>query len=89
MTINEIKIAAHIFKANNIQELSDKIRELKDNGLSFLGCIAFVQHNQGISLLEARKKTLELNAWTEDEKAEYIACYNLMMSEFQDNEDEE
>jgi len=89
MTINEIKEAALAFKANNTQELSDKMRELKDNSLSFIGCIAFVQYNQRLSLLEARKKTLELDTWTVDEKAEYIASYNLMMSEFQDNENED
>lgn len=39
MTIAEIKEAARSSKVLNRQELSDKIRELKDKEVSFLGCL--------------------------------------------------
>ncbi|WP_347216490.1 hypothetical protein [Chryseobacterium sp.] len=87
MTIAEIKEAALTCGVLNQQELSKKIRELKDNGISYLGCFAFTQHNQHISTLEAKNLTLELNAFTEEEKAEYNGYHNLMMDDFKENKD--
>lgn len=86
MTINEIKEAAIACGILNQQELSHKIRELKDNGISYLGCFAFTQHNQQISALEARNMTLQLDAFTDEEKAEYTGYYNLMMDDFKEEE---
>lgn len=88
MTIAQIKEAALACGVLNQQELSKKIRKLKDNGISYLGCFAFTQHNQQISTLEARNLTLELDAFTDEEKAEYNGYYNLMMAEFEEDEEE-
>lgn len=86
MNINEIKEAALAFTAQNRQDLSDKIKELKDQGIPFSGCVVFTQYSQRISLLEARDLTLELDAWTEKEKTEIKGYINLMMSEFEEEE---
>lgn len=85
MTIAEIKEAALTCGILNQQELSKKIRALKDSGVSYLGCFAFTQHNQQISTLEAKNLTLELDAFTEEEKAEYDGYHNLMMDEFKED----
>ncbi|MBP2616327.1 hypothetical protein [Chryseobacterium jejuense] len=87
MTIPEIKEAALTCGVLSQQELSNKIRELKDSGVSCLGCFAFTQHNQQISTLEAKNLTLELDAFTEEERAEYNGYYNLMMDDFKEDED--
>lgn len=86
MTITEIKEAALTCGVLNQQELSKKIRELKDSGISYLGCFAFTQHNQQISTLEAKNLTLKLDAFTEKEKAEYNGYHNLMMDEFKEED---
>lgn len=86
MTIAEIKETALTCRVLNQQELSKKIRELKDSGISFLGCFAFTQHNQQISTLEARNLTLELDAFTDQEKAEYNGYRHLMMEDFKEGE---
>lgn len=86
MNINEIKEAALTCRVLNRQELSKKIRELKDSGLSYLGCFAFTQHNQQISTLEAKNLTLELDAFTDEEKAEYNGYHNLMMDDFKEED---
>lgn len=77
MTINEIKKAALAFTAQNKQELSQKIKTLKEDGIPFLGCVAFLQYNQQISLSEARKQTLELDIWTRERKTQSM---NLISS---------
>ncbi|MEJ5105719.1 hypothetical protein [Chryseobacterium sp. MYb328] len=87
MTIAEIKEAALSCGVLNQQELSKKIRELKDGGISYLGCFAFTQHNQRIFTLEAKNLTLELDAFTEEEKAEYNEYHNFMMDDFKENQD--
>lgn len=87
MTINEIKEAALTFTAQNKQELSQKIKTLKENGIPFSGCVVFLQYNQQISLSEARKQTLELDIWTREEKDSIHESYLIMMSDFQ-NENE-
>ncbi|UHO39270.1 hypothetical protein H5J24_03880 [Chryseobacterium capnotolerans] len=86
MTITEIKEAALTCGVLNQQELSKKIRELKDSGISYLGCFTFTQHNQQISTLEAKNLTLKLDAFTEKEKAEYNGYHNLMMDEFKEED---
>lgn len=86
MNINEIKEAALTCGVLNQQELTKKIRELKDSGLSYLGCFAFTQHNQQISTLEAKNLTLELDAFTDEEKAEYNGFHNLMMDDFKEED---
>lgn len=86
MKLDNIKQEALLFKARNISELSDKIKELKDKEVPFLGLVYFMQHNQQLSLSEARKKTLELDIWTENEKTEIQGYHDLMMSEFQEED---
>lgn len=84
MTIAEIKEAALTCGVLNQQELSKKIRALKDSGVSYLGCFAFTQHNQQISTLKAKNLTLKLDAFTDEEKAEFNGYYNLMMEDFKE-----
>ncbi|NDV57189.1 hypothetical protein [Bacteroides sp. 519] len=84
MNIEEIKKEALEFKAQNITELSDKVFELKNKGVSFLGCVAFVQTNQQLSLAEARKMTLGLECWSSEDKARIDCSYRLMLSEFEE-----
>lgn len=86
MTITEIKEAALTCGVLNQQELSKKIRALKDSGISYLGCFAFTQHNQQVSTLEAKNLTLELDAFTDEEKAEYNGYHHLMMEDFKEEE---
>lgn len=87
MTIAEIKEAAITCGFLSQQELGNKIRALKDSGVSYLGCFAFTQHNQQISTLEAKNLTLELDAFTDKEKAEYNRYHNLMMEDFKEEEE--
>jgi len=86
MKLDNIKQEALLFKARNTSELSDKIKELKDKEVPFLGLVYFMQHNQQLTLSEAIKKTLELNIWTENEKAKIQGYHDLMMSEFQEED---
>jgi len=87
MNLEEIKNEARELQPLNQQELNDKVLELKNKAVPFLGCVVFVQINQNLSLGDARKQTLALNAWTKEEK-DKIDYYNkLMMSEL-DEENE-
>ncbi len=61
-----------------------KITELKKKGVSFLGCVAFVQLNKKLSLKDARELTLELDAYTKNEKKAINKMNNLMQSEFEE-----
>ncbi|REC49519.1 hypothetical protein [Chryseobacterium pennipullorum] len=88
MNINEIKESALAFKAGNKHELSLKIKELKDLDIPFSGCVAFLQYNQKISLSEARKQALDLNIWTQEERDSIHGSYLMMLSEFQEDEDQ-
>ncbi|EZH73426.1 hypothetical protein ATO12_15920 [Aquimarina atlantica] len=86
MKLEDIKKEAAQYKYNDISSLSSKIREFKNKGVSFLGCVAFVQVNQEISLNEARELTVKLDAYNEDEKKRIDAAYQLMLSEFKEEE---
>lgn len=57
---------------------------MKNKGVSFLGCVAFVQHHKGISLKEARDLILQLEAYNQGEKEEIDYFHKLMMSEFEE-----
>ncbi len=84
MSFEEIKDEARKLQPLNLQELNDKISELKNKAVPFLGCVAFVQINQNLSLADARKQTLALNAWTREEKDQIDYYHKLMMREFND-----
>ncbi len=86
MTLEEIKKEATQCKCDDIPSLSSKIKELKNKGVAFLGCVAFVQVNQQITLKEARELTVKLDAYTEDEKKRIDEAYQLMLSEFKEEE---
>ena len=86
MNLEDIKKEAAQYKYDDLQSLSLKISELKNKGVAFLGCVAFVQVNQGISLKEARELTVKLDAYNEDEKKQIDASYQLMLSEFKEEE---
>ncbi|WP_292010990.1 hypothetical protein [Chryseobacterium sp.] len=87
MTLDDIKLEALQFKAQNNQELCNKIIELKNKKVSFLGCIYFIQHNQQVSLAEARKLTLELEVWSPEEKNNIETYHQLMISEFKEDKE--
>jgi hypothetical protein len=70
--------------AMDIPSLEKKVNELKNNGFSFLACVAFVQKDQGISLKEAKDLTLTLNAYNDNEKNQIQGSINLMLSEFEE-----
>ncbi len=89
MNINQIRETALAFKPQNKHELSRKIKELKDNGIPFWGCVAFLQHNQKVFLSEARKQTLELDVWGQKEKDSINESDLVMMSDFHNNENED
>jgi hypothetical protein len=48
MNLEEIKKNAKHFRVKNAEALRDKVCFLKDSGVSFLGCVAFVQANQSL-----------------------------------------
>lgn len=86
MNLDEIKKEAAQCKCDDIPSLSSKITELKNKGVSFLGCVAFVQVNQQITLKEARELTVKLDAYNEEEKKRIDEAYQLMLSEFKEEE---
>jgi intein-encoded DNA endonuclease-like protein len=86
MELNEINREALEFGTQDIQELSNKILELKNKGVSFLGCVAFVQTSQKLTLSEAREMTLKLDCWTENDRNSTDFYHKLMMSEFDEEE---
>ncbi|MEW7280383.1 hypothetical protein ABW636_17465 [Aquimarina sp. 2201CG1-2-11] len=86
MTLEEIKKEAMQCKCDDIPSLSSKITELKNNGVTFLGCVAFVQVNQQITLKEAQKLTLQLEAYTKDEKRKIEEGIDVMLSDFKEEE---
>lgn len=85
MKLDEIRQAAVAIEFLSIAALSDKIMELKDKGVPFLGCVAFVQANQQLTLSEARTMTLSLDCWTEKEKEAIHLQHRLMMSEYEED----
>jgi len=86
MNLDEIKKEAIQFECNDLQSLSLKISELKNKGVAFLGCVAFVQVNQKISLKEARELTIKLEAYNDDEKRKIEEMNDVMLSEFKEEE---
>lgn len=86
MELEDIKQKALELKNLDNTTLNNQVSELKNAGVSFLGCVAFVQANQDISLSEARTKTLELNCWTTKENEEIDYYHKLMLGEFDDDE---
>lgn len=88
MKLDEIKQEALTFRSQNMEELTDKMKELKGKGVPFTGLVFFMQHHQQISLSEARKQTTDLEIWTEKEKNDIREAYELMMSDSkEENED--
>ncbi len=86
MTLEQIKKEATQCKCDDIPSLSSKIKELKNKGVAFLGCVAFIQVNQNISLKEAQKLTLQLEAYTKDEKRKIEEGIDVMLSDFKEEE---
>jgi len=87
MTIDELKIEAVKHKYKDVASLSAKVLELKNKGISFLGCVAFVQANQNIPLDKARELTVKLDAYSKGEKEKIEAAYRLMLSDFEEEEE--
>ncbi len=86
MSLEEIKKEAKQCKFDDVKSLSLKITELKNKGVSFLGCVAFVQINQNISLKEAQELTLTLEAYTKDEKKRIEEGIEVMLNDFKEEE---
>lgn len=84
MTLEEIKSEALNFVPKDVNALRNKVMELKAKGVSFLGCVAFVQANQHLSLPDARQQTLDLDVWTDNEQHQIDLYHNLMMRELDD-----
>ncbi len=84
MNLDEIKIEATKSEFKDLKSLSAKIIELKKKGISFLGCVAFIQANKKIPLKDAQKLTLELDAYNKDEKKKIDDMIKLMLSEFEE-----
>ncbi|MFI1770325.1 hypothetical protein [Thalassobellus citreus] len=84
MNLEEIKSEATKSEFKDLKSLSDKIIELKAQGISFLGCVAFVQANKNISLKNAQKLTLALEAYNKGEKKKNDGMIKLMFSEFKE-----
>ena len=86
MNLEDIKKEAVQYRFKDVKSLSEKVAELKSKGVSFLGCVAFVQTNQNIPLDKARELTANLDAYNEEEKERIEAAYQLMLSEFEEEE---
>ncbi|WP_378174038.1 hypothetical protein [Aquimarina sp. SS2-1] len=86
MELEEIKKEAAQYQFEDVKSLSIKVAELKNKGISFLGCVAFVQVNQKISLKEAQELTLQLEAYTKDEKRKIQEGIDVMLSDFKEEE---
>lgn len=84
MNLDEIKTEAVECEFKDLKSLSTKIIELKNKGVSFLGCVAFVKINKNISLKEAQILTLQLDAYSEEEKRKIDDMTQLMLSEFKE-----
>lgn len=80
----EISKEANEHKYHDMESLSKQVMELKNKGVSFLGCVEFVQHNQKVLLLEARELLLKLKVYSQDEKTNIAKMHNLMLSEFKE-----
>jgi len=84
MKLEEIKNEATKSEFKDLKSLSIKVIELKAKGVSFLGCVAFVQANKKISLKDAQELTLGLDAYNKGEKKKIDGMIKLMLSEFEE-----
>jgi hypothetical protein len=87
MTLEEIKREAQHFHAATTDDMRTKVQALKSVGVPFLGCVAFVQVNQNLSLADARKQTLALDVWTSDEKDKIETQHTVMLREFSEDDE--
>ena len=83
MKLEEIKSEGAKSELKDLEQLSNKIVELKAKEVSFLGCVAFVQSNKKISLKNAQKLILSLDVYNKDEKKKINSMIKLMLSEFE------
>lgn len=86
MDLVQLKILAQAFKPKDEQALSEQVLKLKQQGITLLGLIYFVQINQQSSLIEARKKTINFSFWQSDELLQIEENYQIMLSDFTDQE---
>lgn len=84
MKLEEIKNEATKSEFKDLKSLSAKIIELKAKGVSFLGCVAFVQANKKIPLKDAQELALELDSYNKGEKKKIDGMIKLMLSEFEE-----
>jgi len=84
MKLEDIKKEAALCKCDDLKSLSIKVTELKNKGVTFLGCVAFVQTNQNIPLNGAVKLTLNLDVYSKEEKHKIKASINRMLNDFEE-----
>ena len=80
--IDRIKSEAREFSAESEKHLEEKITQLSKDGMSFLGCTAFIQENKNISLAEAHDIALAMSVFKDDGNLNEFLGY--IKAEYQD-----
>lgn len=83
MPIAEIKNRAASLPTLDNAALAAEVQQLKQHGAALLACIAFVQANRRISLNEARRLTLSLPVFGNEEQAVFEQACQIMQAEFE------
>lgn len=86
MKIEEIKLKAGLLPNLSDQDLENELLALRNNGVSFLGCVAFVQSNLQMDLTSARRKVLDLRVFSPAEKTQIEDMYQMMLVELNNAE---
>ena len=83
MPIAEIKNRAASLPPLDNAALAAEVQQLKQPGAALLACIAFVQANRRISLSEAKRLTLSLPVFGNEEQAAFEQTCQIMQAEFE------
>ncbi len=83
MPIAEIKNRAASLPPLDNAALTAEVQRLKQHGAALLACIAFVQANRRISLSEAKRLTLSLPVFGNEEQAAFEQACQIMQAEFE------
>ena len=83
MLLTEIKNRATSLPPLDNAALAAEIQMLKQHGAAWLACIAFVQANRRISLNEAKRLTLSLLVFSNEDKAVFEQACQIMQAEFE------
>ena len=80
--IAEIKNRAASLPLLDNAALAAEVQQLKQHGAALLACIAFVQANRRISLHEAKRLTLSLLVFGNEEQAVFEQACQIVQAEF-------